>query len=229
MSPLRLSPPSSPPLSPLRSPPFQIPQATRFINAAGEVKKFYICRNPWKWPFSESDNHQKLFLYCIVCGVKKYTDQVWAKMPDATHQTPSICEKTTCAMVLSTLSGFVPNTHYLVEKQSPDPSVKGKEFFDEVPAVTTFIRVDHHFDKVFKKEEEMPQDYLPTFKRLESLPVESRIAEIDALYFANKKEEEGERMSLTETSDPFLKELALYRQKAVKVLDSISKQSSTTS
>ena len=88
----------------------------------------------------------------------------------------------------------------------------------EIDTTISFIR----FDRVFKNETEMPQDYIETFKTLEEFPIETRIMKIDSIYFDYAKKNNikvGEYW--TDTSDPFLKALAEYRKQSISILQKL--------
>lgn len=195
-----------------------LPEATTFTNSTGEVAKYYFKGNPWK--LSDANNFQKVYRFCIICGDERFSSEEWSKVIDLWGP-PTICKKVSCWDALAFVPGFVPCKHEMVETdldQSRVKVAKEREFFEDIGKVTPLVRLD----KVYSSEEEMPQEYLETFKKFESFPVETRISKIDSIYFDYKKKNNivvGKYM--TDTSDPFLKTLAAYRQQSIKILDSL--------
>lgn len=193
-----------------------LPEATTFTNSVGEIAQYYFKNNPWK--LSAANDYQKVYRFCIICGDERFSSEEWSKVIDLWGP-PTICKKEACWDALAFVPGFVSRKHYLIETHLDKSRVKvahENEFFEDITHVTLSIR----FDKVFSSEDEMPQEYLEIFKKLENFPVETRIPEIDSIYFDYREKNNivvGKYM--TETTDPFLKALALYRQESIKILN----------
>jgi len=49
----------------------------------------FFINNPWK--LSVGNREQKIYRYCILCGVKRFTDEQWSKDVD-TYGPPTICD-----------------------------------------------------------------------------------------------------------------------------------------
>ncbi len=200
------------------------PQATKFTNSEGKVAQYFFKNNPWK--LSDCNEFQKIFRFCLICGDNRFSDKEWSGILDVMWGAPpTICRKSSCWDDLAYLSGFVPEKHYFVKTaldKSRTSQAHTQEVFEDIEEVTSLVR----FDKVFKDESEMPKEYVETFKKLENFPVEMRTSKIDSIYFSFKEEhniEVGEY--LTDTSDPFLRSLAEYRQKSIAILQDIRKSS----
>ncbi|MBA3238341.1 MAG: hypothetical protein H0T62_08370 [Parachlamydiaceae bacterium] len=181
-------------------------------------QSIFIKYNPWK--LSAANNFQKVYRFCIICGGERYSSAEWTKVIDSIGP-PTICRKNPCWDALEFISGFVPRKHFIIETdldKSRVKSAKAQEFFEEIADVVTTIRND----KVYGNKEQIPTEYYQTFSVLESYPVETRIAKIDAIYFDHMaKNNIVVGNCMTDTSDPFLKELAVYRQQSIKILASL--------
>ncbi len=220
-------------LVPLKDRVSQLPEPTRFTSSSGEFATYYFKNNPWK--FSEDNNFQKIFRYCIICGDNRFSDDVWTRpfsVYDVTkNAVPTICQKSKCYKDLNVVPAFVPRKHYIVEtpedrrkaniwpKQQPDS-------YEDIRMVTSHVQ----FDKVFKSESDIPPIFFETFSKLEKIPVQHRIMEIDEIYFdyADKNKIEVGR-GMSDTTDPFLLALVEYRNKSCEILDSIRKQRTESS
>jgi hypothetical protein len=214
-------------LVPLKDKVSKLPEATRFTSSTGEIAKYYFKNNPWK--FSEDNNFQKVFRYCIICGNNRFSDAVWSRQFSTYEVTkkavPTICDNRQCYNDLSVVPAFVPRKHYMVE--TPEDRRKAKiwpeqqpDSYEDIRTVTTHLQ----FDKVFKSESDIPSKFFETFSQLEKIPVQHRIMEIDNIYFdyAGKNEiEVGSAMS--DTTDLFLRALDDYRNKSCEILESMRK------
>ena len=207
------------------TPQIQAPKATVFSNTAGDFAQYYFKNNPWK--LSSDNNFQKIYRFCIICGDNRFTDQQWIALDSMWGKPPTICRKMLCYNALEFLPGFVPRKHYIIETHADQLRVKHArttECFEELNEMTSHIR----FDKVYASEEEIPAEFLETFKRLEKIPVETRTAEIDQLYFDFRTEHNiqmpYEGMPPEEEPEPFLRELRVYRQKSIAILQSLEKR-----
>lgn len=203
-----------------------VPEATVFKNAVGETANYYFRNNPWKLP--QDNQWQKVYRFCVICGDERFSSKEWAGVIQLWGP-PAVCDKYSCYEGIAFFAGFVPRKHYLVETEQDKSRVEmaGRadmthrlQFFEEVEDVTTLMRND----KVYDSEQDMPQEYLEVFRRLEKFPVETRVAEIDSLYFGHKEKHnihlrEGER--LADAPDPFLRALGAYRQKCISILNSL--------
>lgn len=196
-----------------------LPEGTIFTNATGEIARYFFKNNPWK--LSKDNNFQKIYRFCIICGTERFSSEKWSKVLSMWGCPPTICDKMTCYGGLEMIPAFVARRHYIIETdldRSRIPVAQKQEFLEDIPPVTSFIRCD----KIYRNESGMPRKYLETFKQLESLPVETRISKIDSIYFDYvEKNSVKVGKTLFDTSDPFLRLLAEYRQKSYKILDSL--------
>lgn len=195
-----------------------LPTATKFVSSDGEYREYYIQYNAWK--FSDDNKSQKHFRYCIICGDPRFSSEEWKGiLRFQCGRPPTICKKESCWDELGFVPKFVPRKYYIVETDVDKSLARDpihRQYYENVDKITTLIR----FDKVYKKEEDM----LPfsIFKDLEKMPVETRIAKLDVVYFSYAeayKVRVGEFMS--DTSDPYLKALATYREECYKILEKL--------
>lgn len=197
-----------------------IPTTTSFITSTGEVAKYFFKNNPWK-P-SEYNKSLKAYQYCVICGMQIIPDEIWLKMLDKDYCPPIICTKMECTNALAYVPKFVPRKHYVVETDYDLLRVKKaneKEFFEDVEMVTMIFR----FDRVYINDEEIPIRYKKKLKKLEGLPVETRIIHIKRIFekYLGDVDIDSLGPSINEKGDPFLKILLEYYQKSIKILSSL--------
>lgn len=196
------------------------PTATTFINSTEEVAHYFFKNNPWK--LSTANDYQKIFRFCIICGEEKFSSEKWAKVI-GTYGPPAICDKPACFQSLAFVPGYVPREFLFIESlldRSRRESAKTQEYFVNPQQVIKLLRND----KVYANESDMPAEWIEVFKRLEKYPVETRISEIDSHYFAyiNRLPNKAAR-DLAEITDPFLIQLAAYRNRCFEILEAIRK------
>jgi hypothetical protein len=206
------------------------PDATMFVDTQGKVNEYFFKNNPWK--LSDLNKHQKIYRFCVICGDEKFPDKAWARNPLrlSGFESPVFCEKIQCGDSGADLPAFVTRDFYIVETMRDYLNVHRliageiEECFHEVPEVVSTIR----HDKVFSHESDIPKEYSYTFKDLENTPVELRISKIDLLYFEYAKAKSPQIFGrlMSQTSDPYLKALADYREKSIKILEKMRNSNS---
>ncbi len=74
-------------------------QATSFIDSKGRVKRLFSEGNPWK--LSTYNISQKVYRYCWVCGINRFTHKEWnRKRVDPRDESPVRCMNMKCSREL---------------------------------------------------------------------------------------------------------------------------------
>ncbi len=190
-----------------------MPIATEFSNPSGRTAFYYFKNNPW----TSTSGRQKVYRYCIICGDDRFSNSSWSAALKNTFSmlgaSLSVCNRPSCHKAFSHCSAFVPSHMQLVKTpldQQRFQNRKGNQFFEEVED-TTFLDRD---DRIYASEADMPKEHQEMLKQLEQLSAGERIAAIDHIDFAYRKQHlmppYGEN---NDSIDPFLRFLAAYRNK----------------
>lgn len=198
------------------------PVATTFKDSWGKTGNYFLKNNPWK--FSASNSHQKIYRYCIICGDDRFTNESWSKL-HSLHlfgAPPTICQQPSCWDKLAFVPAVVSDQYLYAETaidRTRAKTERDQEFCEDIQPETLNLRP---CDKVYPNEADIPEAYVEVFKRLEEFPVETRIYEIDHVYFEYKKKNNIDAMSfMIDTFDPFLRTLVRYRKESVNILKMI--------
>lgn len=208
-------------------------EATTFINKNDEQRKYYIRGNPWRITFTNNeykDDEDKVHRFCVLCGENRFTDDDW-KLPTEKLEwrlwgrTIQICGKETCHDDLLYLFDFVPRRYLEPYKETDERLAQAREdqCFDEVKNVIQHWR----FDEVYLKRDRIPQEHLALFEKLEDLPLEKRMHEIDSLrseYLLNLMKQNIPLKNIGEV-DPFLKAMGEFYKECEKVYQRFHKES----
>lgn len=219
------------------------PEAVSFTSSTGEVARYFFKNNPWKCSFGNSQ--QKIFRFCVICGSDKFPKERWdwerwdiLRSCGILRDPPTICNKISCYDALAMMPRFVPIKHYLVQTEldqerirqakeqagehlyAKRPYFEYPEYFEDMePEITALA----HRDTVYSCEEEMPAKYRDVLAKLERYPAVTRISEIDRIYTEYLiKNQIPLQTYMSDSSDPFLKMLATYREQCIKILDGLN-------
>lgn len=186
-----------------------LPVATPFTHSKGKIAKFFLTNNPWK-VFTSDPYRPKVFRYCLICGEARFSAEEWSQMVRDRTGSTTTCEKKSCEELDTSILIFIPQKHLTVTEEDTNriQGALGREFFEEVGS-----------DKKARSEAELSPELL---KKLEDVPISQRLSAIDAIYFEYAKKHNIQLGKLMgDTSDPFLKALAEYRQQVSHLLKSV--------
>ncbi|MEC7838590.1 MAG: hypothetical protein VX777_00970 [Chlamydiota bacterium] len=110
------------------------PQAVSFTDSTGKVAQYFFRNNPWK--VSDSNDFQKFYRFCVLCGDNRFSDNEWSGvLVTAYDQLPIICNRANCYNNLYKVSDFVPRNHYIVrtpEDKDKVSSGRSQQNFEDI-------------------------------------------------------------------------------------------------
>lgn len=85
------------------------PSLMSFEKRSGDTKQYYLQNNPWQ--FFRWNKYQKIYLFCVICGKKRFTDREW-DFASVLHNGVAVCLNSACYTASFDILDYVPESYF---------------------------------------------------------------------------------------------------------------------